>query len=111
MLTDPQAWLSNHKGLVFGIPILGGTVSFLPSYVVATLLAPHFGIDISAPLMPQPHGLLFLNVFLLTMAVFAFCGFFVGSEIVVRILMRRFNLNWRDGWREFKSNGWGKAQQ
>ena len=110
MLTDPQAWLSDHKGIAIGIPILGGLVSFYPSYLLCVAVAQQFGVDIAAPLMPQPHSTLLLNVFIVIMGAFAICGFFAGAEIVVRMLMRRFSLNWRGAWREFTAESWGKAR-
>lgn len=105
---NPQSWLKHHKVLALAIPMLGGLLAFVPLFFAGQLLAMEFGIDIDAPLMSQTHSLLFLNLFVVLMAVFVICGFLVGLAIVVRLVMSRFCLTWREAWREFKEEGWAK---
>src|SRR5438270_7053326 len=87
--SDPSPkWL-----IGFIVPPIGLMVgSFVPTWFVARSLARALGIPDNAPVIDQPHGLVWLVLFLATMNLFVFVGGLFG--FLVNALILHFGLGW-----------------
>jgi hypothetical protein len=68
--------------------------SLVPSWFFADALAHTLGILMHAPVRDQPHGILWLVLFLAVMDLLAFVGLSLGSLLNVLILRRILGWSW-----------------